>query len=234
MALSFSGASLRGALPGPIRQSAGQTIAPRQPLATNRAIVGGLLIALSALGTFALASGVGGDDRSPFVVASRDLPPGTKIKAGDLTTVRLPLAGTVAAAAFSEPGKIVGATSLGPIRAGELVQGGAVVFKASGAAQPEMSFALPAARAVGGDLRSGETVDVLVTKKNSEVDIATVAVTDARVIKVQGGNNGLGRNGEVTITVALNSREEAAVLAAALDGSSVTLERTTGVSVTAR
>lgn len=207
-------------------------IGRRTTLPNRRAIAGGLLVALAVLGTFALSASASADGRRPYVIAARDLSAGHVVGADDVALVRLSLDGSVAQSGFTGEEAVVGATLVGPIRSGELVQAGSVSTRREATGLPQISFAIPAARALGGDLKSGETIDVLFMAKNSDAGFAEVAVSDATVAKVAGNSGSVGRNGEVTVTLTLRNRTEAAALVAALNSGTVTLGRTTGVPVT--
>src|SRR5688500_9557620 len=136
----------------------------RASLPTGRAVVGGFLVALAALGVFVAYSRAAAGPSTSYVVARHDIPVGSRLTADDLTTLPMELPGVVAAnAAFTREAKVVGATTVGPIRRGELVQAGDVVQKRSAADELEVSFSIAASRAIGGTLRPGDRIDVLAT-----------------------------------------------------------------------
>jgi flagella basal body P-ring formation protein FlgA len=85
-------------------------------------VVGGLLVALSAVGIFAGYLGATGDDRRPYVVATSDLAVGHRITAADLAVVRIDLPPALHRVAHDRPGPLVGAVVLGPVGRGELLQ----------------------------------------------------------------------------------------------------------------
>lgn len=201
----------------------------RQGLPGSRAIVGALLVSVAAVGTFATASGATARDSTSVVVAAHDLPVGTRLTSNDLRVLDVEIDRRVADHTVRDPSSLIGRTLLGPIRSGELLQTGSVATKTSSGERPELSFQLPAARALGGDLRSGETVDVLVTNKSTGTG-ASVAVHDAQVVRVERSSSGLGNSADVTIVIAVADREEAGALAAAIDNGQVTLVRTTGIA----
>src|SRR3954464_14532051 len=64
-----------------------RTIRRRRTLPGSRAVVGGLLVAVAAVGTYAMATGAGGDAGTAYLAAARDLPAGHRIERGDLGTV---------------------------------------------------------------------------------------------------------------------------------------------------
>ncbi len=196
------------------------------PLPGRRAVVGGLLVAMSVLGTFAVANGATSTTPTDVVVASRDLSPGSVLKASDLTTI--PVTGRAFGGAIVDPAMVVGATVVGPIRQGELLQPGTLVRRGA-PPRREVSFSLPAARALSGDLRPGETVDVLGTDKTGGTG-ATTAVAGALVLKVdRSGTAALGSHGDVTVSVAVRDAGDATALVSAVDSGHITLVRTTGI-----
>src|SRR4051794_21908661 len=69
-------------------------IAPRRGLPSGRAVVGGFLVALAAVGIFAAYSGAQRRSRTFYVVAAHDVAPGTRLSAADLslTAIDLPVA----------------------------------------------------------------------------------------------------------------------------------------------
>ncbi len=193
-----------------------------------RAIIGGLLVAVAAIGTYAATTGaVGSDDRS-VLIAARDLPAGTKLGVGDVRVITASINSATARNLASSPKQVEGSTLLAGLKAGEFLQGGNVASKSI--ASPELSFAVPRARAVAGDLRSGETVDVIATDKGGDSRSARTAVAGAKVMKIdKGSGNSIGGGGDVIVTVSVSDRIQASTLAAAVDGGQITLVRTTGL-----
>lgn len=206
----------------------------RSSLPTGRAVVGGFLVALAALGVFVAYSRAAAGPSTSYVVARHDIPVGSRLTADDLTTLPMELPSVVAAnAAFTNEGKVVGATTVGPIRRGELVQAGDVVQKRSAADELEVSFSIAASRAIGGTLRPGDRIDVLATF-GSGADTYTVAVVrHARVLSTGRSGGALGGDGQTeTITVALATSDEALALSHAVTAGEVTLARSTGANAT--
>ena len=204
-------------------------IAPRRRVVPGpRAVVGGLLVAVAFIGTYATTTGALGSDERAVLVAARDIQAGTKLSADDVRVVNATIDATTAQNLASSPKQVEGATLLGALKAGEFIQGGNVASKAI--ASPEVSFAIPRARAVGGELRSGELVDVIATNKGGDSPNARTAISGAKVTKVdKGSGNAIGAGGDVIVTVSVADRAQATNIAAAVDGGQVTLVRTTGL-----
>jgi hypothetical protein len=204
---------------------AARRVRRRPGLPTGRAVVGGLLVALAAVGTFAAATG-GGDGRRPVVVAARDLAPGAVVGPGDLTTARYALPdGT---SAFADPASLVGAVLVGPLEAGDLVQRADVVAAHAEAGGAEVSVSVPEARALGGAIARGERVDVVATT-GTGADACTARVaTGALVVRVEGGADALGAVDAVVLHLAVPSAADALALAHAAQAGELTVVRTTG------
>jgi Flp pilus assembly protein CpaB len=196
-------------------------------------VVGGFLIALAALSVFVAQARVTAGPTTRFVVARQDLAVGSRISAGDLTLLAMELPSAVARnSAFTTKSRLVGATTLGPIRAGELVQAGAVVRKQSGADELEMSFNIDAARAVAGGLRPGERVDVLATFGAGSDTYTLAVVRGARVLATSRPARNFADARSSVVTLALRTSDEALALSHAVNAGEVTLVRSTGVAET--
>jgi len=213
--------------PAPIRR--------RRPLPGGRAVVGGLLVGLSAVGLFAAYLGATGDGTAAYVVAAADLAVGHRITAADLAQARLELPPAQARLAHRQVRPLVGAVVLGPVGRGEVVQRGAVRVGAPGPGEggddQELSFALDASRALGGRLRPGELVDVLATYGSGPEAYTVVVARAVRVADVSGAAGGLaGGDGPLFVTLALPASAASVAVAHAVDTAAVTLARTSAGS----
>jgi hypothetical protein len=219
-----------GPVPGGGAAGAPRVVRRRQGLPTGRAVVGGLLVALAAVGTFAAAT-TGGDGREPVVVAARALAPGEVVGPGDLTTARFALPdGTEA---FSDPASLVGAVLVGPLDAGDLVQRADVVAAPAEPGGAEVSVSVPEARALGGAIARGERVDI-VTTTGSGADACTArVVAGALVVRVDTGADGLGAVDVVVLRLAVPTADDALALAHAAQAGDLTVVRTTGAAPSA-
>ena len=210
----------------------GRQLSRRSALPTGRAVVGGFLVALAALGTFAAYSSASAGPTTSYVVARRDLPIGTRLTADDLTTLAMELPDVVAnGAAFASEGPLVGATTVGPIRQGELVQAGAVVKKRSGAGELEVSFEIESARALAGTLRPGERVDVLATFGAGGDTYTVTVVRQAKILQAGKDAGALAGGDTDVISLAVPTTEDAMALTHAVNAGKVTLVRSTGAAV---
>ncbi len=187
----------------------------------QQATVGVVLAAIAAVGTFILANG--NAQQQTFAVASRDLPAGTRLSADDVDMVQLRATTPLADTAITDRSKAIGATLLGPVKRGELFQTGSLFQGPAESAPAQISFSLPASRALDGSLQSGETVDVLATDDNSSTGVARTVLSNAKILKISQVGD------VVTVTLSLSNRSDGASVAGAIDSGNVTLLRTTGL-----
>ena len=208
-----------------------RTIRPRRTLPGSRAVVGGLLVAVAAVGTYAVATGAGHTSGAAYLAAAQDLPAGHRIERSDLGTVDADLPAATRARVFTDADSLVGAVTLGPVQEGELVQSGAVMRRARGAVRPELSFPLEEEWAVGGDLRPGEHVDLYATYDTEGEPVTRLVVADAEVRAVEGsGSGGLDADETVVLTLAVQDRGEVLAATNAVRGGDVNVVRTTGTA----
>ncbi|HZQ84893.1 MAG TPA: SAF domain-containing protein [Acidimicrobiales bacterium] len=136
----------------------------RRPLPGGRAITGGFLVALAAVGVFAAASHTRADRREPYVVARHDLRVGSRIGPSDVGVERMQLStGLATRRAFHRTAQVVGAVVVGPVGSGELIQAASLASHAGPRESRQVSLPIDAARAVGGRLVAGDIVDVAAT-----------------------------------------------------------------------
>lgn len=200
----------------------------RTSILGTRAIAGGILVGLAAIGTFFLATGLRQQPLDTLVVASHDLPVGHQIVANDVRVITVPKSSALQQHGFGATKSVIGTSLLGPLQTGEVVQRGTALAKRGPTDTVEVSFSIPSARALDGTLLSGETVDVLATSKSAAEPRATIAATNAKVLRAQASGGGIGRSSDVVVTLALPNRNDASTLTTAIDSGQLTLVRTTG------
>ena len=204
-----------------------RTVRRRRGLPGSRAVVGGLLVAAAAVGMFAAASSSNtGPDRS-YVVARHELAPGTRLQAGDLELAPMELASGPQARAFESPQALVGATLVAPLGTGELVQSSTVVARSGDTASRELSFTLERGRLSGG-MKQGERADLLATYGTGNDAYTVVVVRQAHIVAIERPRTSGGDTGPTTVTVAVDSADDALALAHAIQLGKVTLVRATG------
>jgi Flp pilus assembly protein CpaB len=194
----------------------------RPVLPSARAAVGGLLLALSGIGTFVAWQQASGTPDHRYLVAGRPIHAGQRQTEADVRSVAVELPGGLAGRAFGDVGDVVGRVALGPIAEGELVQGGQVSEPGSGLPTAEVSFAVPLDRAVDGNLQSGDRVDVFVTYPD-----LTAAIARGVPVVSAAGADAFGAPGQVTVTVDLDAAQPQAQLIHAVRAGEVTLVRST-------
>lgn len=208
---------------------AARRIQPRASLPSTRAVVGGLLVALAALGTFVAHRAATAAPTTAFVVAAADVAPGERLDPSRLRLEAMALPEGVGAGAFRSPDELDGAVAIAPLRAGELVQASAVLLE-SAASPPasELSFAVERTRALDGTLNRGERVDVLATYGTGDTAATHVVVADALITDIDNERrDAIGEASTITVILALPSPDDVLEAAHATQVAEITLVRTT-------
>lgn len=200
-----------------------RVIAPRPRVPGGRALLGGLLMALSAVGVFVAYQGSSDRPSHPVVVAAHDLRPGEQLGVDDLRVVAVELPSGTRAATFAAVDDVVGRIVLGPVSKGELLQEGALTADRAGAPN-EIAISLPRAQVAVGRLKQGERVDVYVTYD----DRTTSVVRGVEVVQIGAeADRSVTSDREVEIVVAVESTDAVAALVHALRTGEVTVVRST-------
>jgi Flp pilus assembly protein CpaB len=199
----------------------------RRPLPGGRAVVGGFLVAASAVGMYAASARVQDEPGESYVVTRHALAPGARLAAADLTRTPLELPPSLAARAFREPHSLVGATVVAPLAAGELVQASAVIAKPSEPASREVTFAVPRAT-LAASLEAGERIDVIATYGSGAEAVSTFVLRQAMVVALDGGRPRVPEGDDVAVTVAVADPSDAVALAHAVQMGRLTVVRSTG------
>lgn len=198
----------------------------RRNVPTGRALVGGLLVTMAAVVVFAAYAGAQERPTTSVVVARHDLDPGERLTADDVEAREVAVPAEVADRSFPDVDVVVGALTLGPIAAGELVQEGSVRTTHDDGSGPQFSFPVERERALAGDVRPGEAVDLLATFGSGSDARTEVLARRARVLHVQETRNGtLGSSGRLVLTVGLASASEVIDVAHASQVAVITLVR---------
>lgn len=190
-------------------------------LPSGRAVVGGLLMALAAIGTFLAYADATADDRIDVLVARRALSPGETIRPSDVELVPVDLPGGVRGL-FGAVDAAVGRQVVSPVAAGEFLLASATVEPSGGAEVLEVAVSLPASRAVGR-LQPGERVDVFSTWSGEVTELVAV---DARVLEVSGStSSGLGGSDAVVVRLAVSDFDQVEALVHAQAAGDLTMVR---------
>jgi Flp pilus assembly protein CpaB len=178
-----------------------RVVARRRALPGGRAVIGGILVAGSAVGLFAAYGEARGTPASQRAVS------------------------------FTDPARLVGTVVLARMRAGELVQSADVAEVENAGDRAQISLAVEPANAMNGDrafLRGGERVDVIVTFDRGGNPITRTVARDVLVVDVLAADRSLGTSGQLTVVLSVE-RDELEPIAGAATGGTVTLARTTGL-----
>jgi Flp pilus assembly protein CpaB len=207
---------------------ASRLLTRRRNLPSGRAVVGGFLVALAALGAFVAARGTGGGPSHHYVVVAHDVIAGTTLRASDLRTEAVDLPVAMAGRAFTDPAAVVGRITTTALANGELVQASSVV--GGDAADPRFQLSIPVerSRALDGLLVAGEKVDVLVTYGTGNDAVTFVVVRGADVLRVDQGQRGaLTANNDTIILLAVARPDDALAVTHAAQAGKITVVRAT-------
>jgi hypothetical protein len=205
-------------------------VTPWRRLPGGRAVVGGFLVAASAVGTFAAYTAAATGPSASYAVATRDVRTGERLRASDVALVALDLPPDQHRLAFTDVGVLDGATALAPLAADQLVQTSDVARPAGGPDRAQISLALDPGNALGGDpalLGEGERVSVIVTYTQGGAPETATVSTDAEVVRVLGGDQA-GASG-LTVVLAVPPGDLEPIAQASAAGV-VTIARTTGLA----
>jgi Flp pilus assembly protein CpaB len=194
----------------------------------GRTIVGGLLVSAAALAAYLAVSGAGASSQQSVVISRRALAVGERLDNSTLATASVDTRTAELLRAFPSVDALAGSVALAPIGEGELVQRSAVLT--GGPTEPTRQFSFPVdrERALNGDLRPGERVDVLATYGSGSDATTTVLARDANVIRVTDAKSGsLGSSGKLIVTLALTSPDQLLNAVHAAQVASITVVRST-------
>lgn len=197
----------------------------------GRAVVGGFLVAASAVGVFAAYTAASSGPDTSYVVVDVDVPAGERIAADQLSLVPLELPDAQRQVAFTDLDLLDGATALTSMTAGQLVQTGDVAKPAGGPRRAQISLAVDPGNALGGDpslLGDGDRVAVIATYTAGGTATTSTVSRDAMVVRVLGGDDRVGGAGGLTVVLAVPP-EDLEPIARASAAGVVSLARTTGL-----
>ncbi len=187
---------------------------PRHALFGPRAVVGGLLVAVAMVGTFAAYSSADDTPADRVLVVRPDVRAGEPLAAGDVSEAPADLPEVDPGRGCSTPTpSLTGAIALAPLRSGDLLQRSAVLPPGRSRPRrptPRREFSLPVERdrALNGDIARGETVDVLATYGTGESAYTVTVARRAHVVDVAETTGGLGSDGRIVVVVALDDAED--------------------------
>jgi Flp pilus assembly protein CpaB len=191
-------------------------------------VVGGFLVAASAAGVFGAWRASTGGPTARYAVGTGDVAPGERLDRSDLALVALDLPPAQRHVAFTDLGVLVGATAVSALSDGQLVQSSEVAKPLGAPERAQISLRIDPGAAVGGDLRSGDTVDVIATYTAAGTPDTSTIGRGALVVKVLTDDQRVGSAGAIVVVLAVRPSEIEPIAAASAAGH-VTLARTTGV-----
>lgn len=216
--------------PGSTTNGAGpRQVRRRRTLPGGRAVLGGFLVAASASAVFAAWTSASNGPTTRYVVVTDDIAPGARIDRGDLALVSIDLPDAQRRQAFTDLDVLDGATALAPLADGQLVQASEVAKPVGAPERAQISLRLEPGAAVGGDLRSGDVVDVIATYTAGGSPETSTISRGALVVKLIADDQRVGSGGSIVVVLAVRPAELEPIASAAAAGH-VTIARTTGVA----
>lgn len=213
--------------------TAGRALGRRPAVPAGRALVGGLLVTLAAVGTFAAYTAGTTGPTHRYVVVRDPLAVGAVLHAEDLRIVAGDLPDDVATEAFTDPGALDGAVALAPLAANQLVAPSQVRLAAVADARApahELAVAFERDKALDGRIQPGERVDLVTTYGTGTDAYTTVVARRAPVLDVDSGaRSTVGSSTKVTLTLALATEQEVLEVAHAVEVGKVVVVRATGL-----
>lgn len=162
-----------------------------------------------------------------ILVASRDLEVGTVLRPGDLRSASVQAGNELSShlTPASRKAAVRNRVLTAPTRVGDPILASQLRTRAADDGRRAMSIPVDRARAVNGRLAPGDRVDVVMASNG----VASVVAADLEVLDVDGGESGAfgARQGEVTVTLAVDVGD-AQILAGALADGDFVLTRVTG------
>ena len=188
-------------------------------------------MAAAVVGVVAVSTGDSGTPTDAYAVVRSDIDAGAVLRPGDLELVPLDLPDAQRAVSYTDLAVLDGATALAPLAAGQLVQSSDVAKPPGGPGLATVSLPVEPARALEGQLRRGDRVDVIATATAEGGGPRTRTVTAGALVVdvVERGGGGLGSPTELSVELAVPPADLEAVAEAGAVAT-VTLARTTGVA----
>lgn len=204
-------------------------VVARRGLPNGRAVLGALLVTVSALGAYSSIASADAPPDTPHVVAARRVAPGAVLTADDLRVVALDLPASHQSRTFRSIAPVIGAVSLGPLAEGDLVQA-AGLAPGPAEASPTFSVAVAPAAADGGRIGPGDTVQVLATYGADSAAATRVLAGRATVVEVDSASDRLGADAALTVRLRVADPDERIAIINATVSGQLSLVRTTGVA----
>jgi hypothetical protein len=210
----------------------GRRIRRQRSLPGGRAVVGSLLVAASAVAVFAAYLTATSEPTTRYLVANDVVAPGTLIE-DDETARALFSAAPIEllppvdqrVVPVEEIDALVGQVVLVALERGDLLHRSATATAFGVPEAQVMSFAVPQADAVAGELVPGERIDVLATYTLGGEAFTAFVVRGVPLVGVQEASGGSG--GSVVLTVGVSELTDVQALGHAVNTASVFVTRST-------
>ena len=206
-----------------------RTIRPRRVWPGGRAVVGGLLVAVSGIVLYAAYQGSDQTPTTQFVVTRSAVSPGTLLTSDHVGLVTLHLPQDQAEQAFGveDDQLVLGSVAVQAMAAGELVQRSDIRSSADrdATSAAEISFEIDTARSLNGQLQSGERIDLIATFGSGPTANTEQILTSVRLVAVAREANSSVATDQRVNTLALDRPEDAVAVAAAIDTGKLTIIR---------
>lgn len=189
------------------RDGRGRRIATTVALPTGRAIAGGLLVAIAALGIFAAHRAATARELRSWVVVDRAVPAGTVIEASDLVLAPMELHAITTRRAVADPDRVIGRVALVQLERGDLVTDGLTAESGHGGPGRRLGLSLGSAAALGGDLSPGDRVDVVALPDGDQP--SAVVVRGALVSDLEAAEDGIGSGADLRVNLVVADEESA-------------------------
>lgn len=187
----------------------------------------------AALVAWYAASGRAEQPQRPLIVAARDISAGMVIARDDLRVDNVVVTPDFRVRTFSDASEVIGRVALGPIGAGDPILRSITDDTAGEAATRQFSLSLPIAAAVGGALRSGDTVDVLATVTRDGDEFTETVARSILVSRAAGEDASVvSPSSERLITFSVPAEVDLEVLVNAFATGKIHLVRTTSAAST--
>ena len=203
-------------------------------LPNARSFVGAMLCVAAALVAWYAASGRADVPKRPLVTAGRDISAGLIITLADVKTQSVEVRPELRIRTFGDASDVVGRVALGPIAAGDPILRSAAGPDGSDSQRRQVSFTMPIAAAVGGTIRSGDTVDILATvSSETGTDLTRTFARNVLVSQVTGNDTSVvTTNGDRMVTLSIEASVDAEALVNAAATGKIHLVKTTGTTET--
>lgn len=214
-------------------ESPTRRITRRRELPHRRAVVGGFLIAVAAVGVFAAYRRAEAPPTTRYIAATRAVGIGERLTASDLGEVALDLPPAQAVSVYTDPDALIGAITTSALLTDQLLAIGDVREAQGYTAAEEVSFPVTASHALGASLQAGERVDVIAAYGGGGDAYTLTIVTDAMVISAS-QPDGFGAADVVEVRLGVSGEPDALAVAHAVTQGEVFLVRSPDADASGR